>query len=291
MPTNTMVLHPSVADSLFRLVRRPVHAVLVTGPAGSGKKAVSTILAADLLEIEPENIGSYPYIRIISSIDQKAISIETIRELQQFLALKIPGKSAVARIVIIYDAHLLTIEAQNALLKTLEEPPTDTVIILTSESTEELLPTIQSRVRVLQLVAPPMEKLREHFLKKNFELENVDKALMLSGGMPGLAHALLVEQEDHALYSATAQARLLLQASAYDRLLQVDALSKQKQHCQHIVFILGQMARMALLRSADHSSQSTDRWQRIIKAAYTAQLQLKSNAQTKLILTNLMLAL
>lgn len=291
MSTDNLVLHDAVARALQGLMNRPAHAVLIVGATGSGKAVLAWHLSARLLQVSTDNVKKYPYITSIAPIDGKAIPIESIRELQHFLALKIPGTSQIARIVIIEDAQLLTLEAQNALLKTLEEPPADTVIVLTATTTEALLPTIQSRVRVMQALPPAANLLKQHFTAQGFLETDVDKALMLSGGMPGLAKALLTDQTGHPLYEATVQARSLLQASAYERLVLVDGLSKQKQQSQYIVYILGEMARMALLRSTESSSKAAERWQKVLRASFAAQQQLRTNAQPKLVLINLMLEL
>ncbi len=92
----------------------------------------------------------------ISIIDKSAsikttqsIGIETVKLIQQklyFKPLKSPNK-----IIIIEDAQLLTPEAQNALLKILEEPPANTFIFLGTETRESLLPTILSRCQIIEL--------------------------------------------------------------------------------------------------------------------------------------------
>lgn len=88
----------------------------------------------DITKITPEN----------------SIGIEAVRILKQEIALK-PFKSE-TKAVIIEEAQTLTVEAQNALLKTLEEPPAHTIIILlVSGSVDLLLPTILSRAHVIEL--------------------------------------------------------------------------------------------------------------------------------------------
>ncbi|MDB5181594.1 MAG: dnaX 1, partial [Candidatus Saccharibacteria bacterium] len=149
-----LLFHPTTQASLQRCINRPPHAMLLVAPAGSGKASTARYLAAGILALDKAGYEKYPYITVISPKDGKAIPIESIRELQHFMALRIPGQRDVGRLVIIEDAQLMTREAQNALLKTLEEPPEGTVLILTATSTEALLPTIQSRVSLLQLVPP-----------------------------------------------------------------------------------------------------------------------------------------
>jgi DNA polymerase III delta prime subunit len=85
-----------------------------------------------------------------------SIGIEEIKNMQKKLYLK-PIKSRI-KSVIIEEAHLLTIEAQTALLKILEEPPPNTIIILSTESTQQLLPTIISRCKIVQLKKDHEEK-------------------------------------------------------------------------------------------------------------------------------------
>lgn len=90
------------------------------------------------------------------------IGIETIKLLQKKLFLK-PIKSE-NKLLIIEDAQLLTPEAQNALLKVLEEPPEHTYIILGTETTEALLSTILSRCQIIEL-----EESRKQLSEKSIE--------------------------------------------------------------------------------------------------------------------------
>jgi DNA polymerase-3 subunit delta' len=282
---DNLVVHPKTRQDIERLVARPAHAVLLLGSKGVGKMSLAIFLAVSILDISVDTLEKYPYMLTIASQDGRAISIETIRQLQHFTTLKIPGKEGIRRLVIIESADLMTTEAQNALLKTLEEPPADTVFILTATSSDSLLPTIRSRVRTLQVSTPALDELKE-YLTRNYSASDVDKALLISGGLPGLTVSLLTSPEDHPLYEATNQARQILQSSAYERLTLIEGLSKQKQLCLDTTFILGQMAHMALMRA---QGDSAARWQKILKAAYEAQEHLRTNTQTKLVLMNLML--
>lgn len=92
--------------------------------------------------------------RIDQSIYQydNTIGIAEIRNLQKTLFFT-PIKSQ-TKACIIFDAHNLTIEAQNALLKILEEPPNNTIIILTADNKEVFLPTVLSRCNIVGLKSP-----------------------------------------------------------------------------------------------------------------------------------------
>ncbi|MDE2025028.1 MAG: hypothetical protein KGJ07_00880, partial [Patescibacteria group bacterium] len=80
---------------------------------------------------------------------QTSLGIDDVREIQKKALFK-PLKSS-EKAIIIYDAHLATTEAQNALLKLLEEPPTNTRIILTASSIRPFLPTVLSRCKIIEL--------------------------------------------------------------------------------------------------------------------------------------------
>jgi len=103
-----------------------------------------------------------------NSVKQNAqsIGIEDVKNMQKKIFLK-PIKSK-NKAVVLQDAQLLTTEAQNSLLKILEEPPDHTMIILLTDSKEALLPTIISRCKVIELQTESL-KLSE---KEKEELEN-----------------------------------------------------------------------------------------------------------------------
>jgi len=288
-----LVLHQITEQAIAALIARPVHAVQISGPAGSGKFSIARQAAAGLLGVTVDSLAVYPYIKVVSPDEttaNRSISIESIRELQRFLTLRIPGKQgSIARVIIIQDAHTMAAEAQNALLKTLEEPPADTVVILTAQSKDIMLPTIQSRVRHVVALQPTADQLSTHFIGRQYGTADIAKAIMLSGGLPGLTAALLDGNTDHPLVTATVHARGILQSKSYERLLLVDGLSKQKQLSVDVLYVLSQMARMSLLKATDASS--VQRWRRILRATYDAHEQLSRNTQVKLVLTNFMLVL
>lgn len=103
----------------------------------------------DTLHIHPVDITLIT--KETSTKTTQSIGIEDIKTMQQKLFLK-PIKSN-TKAVVLEDAHLLTTEAQNALLKVLEEPPDHTILILSTENKEALLPTIISRCKVIILEA------------------------------------------------------------------------------------------------------------------------------------------
>jgi len=118
---------------------------------------------------------SHPDILILTS-EKPSLGIDLIRELKKILARK--PYQASQRLVLVPQAEKLTLEAQNALLKTLEEPPKDTIIILTTLKKDFLLPTILSRGQVIShKTALKLEKK-----KKDEYLQLIKKVLAASPG-------------------------------------------------------------------------------------------------------------
>lgn len=263
------------------------HAVLLAGSPGSGKSAHARRLAADALDLAPDSLDTYGYFHTVNPVDGKSIGIDTVRELNHFLSLKVPVDKPINRVVIVNDSHTMTIEAQNSLLKNLEEPPTGTLFILTADSVSSLLPTISSRVQQIQITKPGETETIDHFSKQGFSDADIAKAYGISGGLPGLIDALLNDTQ-HPLKEAADKARQILSQTAFERLLAVDELSKQRDLAIGVTQILKQMATFSLKTA---QGKTAERWQGILQASYEASEALSTNAQPKLALDKLMLSL
>lgn len=261
--------------------------MLLTGSSGAGKGSLALQLAEQTLDLADKSFADYAYgLHISPEKEGGSIGIEEIRNLEQFLSLKVPRNVIFNRGIIIENADRLTTEAQNALLKTLEEPPEGTIIILTAPHEKTLLPTIVSRVQTVPVQRPEKNKVVDHF-RQSFPDASIDPIYAISSGLPGLMHSLL-EEGDHPLLKATEVARRVLQQSTYERLLQVDVLAKDKQLASDTVYILQQMAHVSLQSATGATAK---KWQTVLKASHEASDSLRSNAQSKLVLTNLMLHL
>lgn len=166
--TEIITGHPKAATLLARSLRseKISHAYLFRGPDGVGKQEAATAFAAQLNCDHPDNnapcrvcpscrkffSGNHPDLLHIEP-DGAAIKISQIRELKKNLAF--PPFEARFRVALLVNIHTMRREAANSMLKTLEEPPPDTVIILTGNETGSILPTILSRCQVIPFFALP----------------------------------------------------------------------------------------------------------------------------------------
>lgn len=280
-----LLLNPHTESQIKSFLTSPSHALILAGPTGIGKKSVSKLIASNLLS-DFDQSSKDAYMKIISSEDRKQISIDAVRDLEHFLSLKVPSHNIVNRVVIIEDSHLLTSQAQNALLKTLEEPPAGTIIILTANQIQSLLTTIRSRAQYISIDRPSIESLQKYFSGK-FNSSEITQALSMSGGLPGLTQALL-NGENHPLKTATEMAKRILVHKTYERLVLVDELVKQKELCVNTFIILEQMAHLSLLTAVD---EQADRWRLILEASYRALANLQLNCQAKLVVSDFILSI
>jgi DNA polymerase-3 subunit delta' len=285
-----LVLHTTSAADVARAIAHPPHALLITGLTGMGKEGVAREIAAQVLGLDTVALDNSVQFLDVRPEKGEAFGIDTVRNIRHFMTLRStsakPG--AIVRIAVLSNAHTMTKEAQNALLKLLEEPPADSMLILTATSEQALLPTIVSRSQVLPLVKPERDVLAKHFVALGKSSDDVELVLRISGGLPGLAASMLNEAQEHPLARAATTARSLVQQTAFERLCTVESLAKEREFCLDLCSILQQMAHLALQQA---SSATTARWQRILESAYDCQIALERRVNTKLAMTRLMLSL
>jgi len=163
--------HDRQKDVLWRAVRhkRLAHAYLFAGPEGVGKRLTALALVRILFCTEERGCGECPPCRKVDhhnhpdlhilEPDGNSIKIEQIRNLQRDLNLR--PHEASRKVCLIEAAETMTVGAANALLKTLEEPRGDTLLILLSSQPQRLLETIRSRCQPLFFARQPLDLLRD----------------------------------------------------------------------------------------------------------------------------------
>ena len=167
------------------------HSYLMIGIPGIGKKLIAKEFAKEILGRDILNNPDFLCIQP----DGNSIKIEQIRQLQKEIQEKpiISNK----KVYIIDDADFMTKEAQNCLLKTLEEPPEFAVIILIGSNENSFLPTIKSRCMILHFRELYDSEIIE-YLQKEYNEQNVTQSMLdIAGGSIGRAISLKDKQEQY----------------------------------------------------------------------------------------------
>ncbi|WP_131038100.1 ATP-binding protein, partial [Clostridioides difficile] len=152
------------------------NAYMFEGMDGIGKKKFADELSKLLLDYE--NLKNSPDYVLIKP-DGNSIKIAQIRNLQSDIVIR-PHKDY--KIYIINNAEKMTVEAQNALLKTLEEPPNYAIIILVTNNKESLLETIKSRCDIIKFSPIPIEDLKRYLINTGIEEERAQLLAIFSRG-------------------------------------------------------------------------------------------------------------
>lgn len=193
-PFASIIGHERIISYLERVLstQRAAHAYLFEGAAHLGKRTVAEIFASVLLGAEMGHLRLHPdFIFLELGINEKTgktrknIGIEEVRGAIRRLALS--PMAAASKVAIINGAETLSLEAANALLKTLEEPSGRTFIILVAEDPEALPKTIISRTQVIRFSPVHHEKIESRLISRGIREKEAHNLAKASFGAPGLA--------------------------------------------------------------------------------------------------------
>lgn len=265
-----IVLHDSAKLNLEALASQPPQGILLVGPEGIGKMTVATRLANHLVD-HPTSI------RVISPDDRGTIAIETIRELYKATRAKQEGH----QVIIIERADRMSLEAENAFLKLLEEPRAGLTFMLTTLQLESLLPTILSRIQHLTFAPLPDDAIRRLVMSKQPGIAQSDlsQLVFLAQGRPGVAMQLL---EGDALPKQRDRMQIvkqLLASKPHERLILAGKMSSSRDDCLETLSAMARVVEVQLSSAANPTQAS--HWTKLAEAIEDAQQAISHNGNVK----------
>jgi DNA polymerase-3 subunit delta' len=259
MPFEGVLGHDGVRRLLGRALEsdRVPPALLFSGPSGVGKKRLALAFFRALLCERPGERpcddcgpcrraakGLHPDLTVVEA-SGAAIKVDQIRD----VVAKIGGRpfEAKSRGVVIDDAHLMTEEGANALLKSLEEPPASSHVCLVTASPQALLPTIRSRCQEVRF-GPLPPAVVEDQLARTLDRKEARLRAAVCGGSLGVA--LAFESEGYRALRSELLEVLGLAAGggAFERLEAAEKLADIEDHALALTILRGLLRDVAVLR-------------------------------------------
>ncbi len=217
-----MLVNPITERLVLNFIEKAGSPLALIGAEGVGKIYLAKLIADKILNTK--TIKNHPYIFVL---DAKISGIDQVRELQNNLKLVVPGKQLIKRMVIIDNFDSFGREAQNALLKIIEEPPIDTQIIILINSVNFVLPTILSRVQAVNVLPVSLDQSQKYFMDQYSENE-IKRAYNISAGNSELMQNIISNNDSSQLIINIERAKQILSLEKYERIAQIDKLLKEK---------------------------------------------------------------
>lgn len=198
---------------LDAFINKPNSSLLLEGADADGVDDCTQYLKNKLLH------DKYAGNMLTLSPDEKGtIGVDSIRELKNILATKSGDEQHITRIALIKHAKSMTIEAQNALLKILEETTQNTIIVIESEKKSDLLETITSRSQIIPILPLSKMQVDEYCVNAGIDKKLCNRAYAMSGGKSKILLDIL-HNSDSEHVNAIQRAKDFLMNDPYDRLI------------------------------------------------------------------------
>lgn len=267
---NDLTLHPTTEKQLSIASKRPIHAYLFVGSDGLGKTTAAHRFASKALGDGVDRGDLDRWIYQLSPVDGKKISVAQVKQMAKF-ANQSKSSSVRAKVIIIDQANIMSIEAANSLLSILEEAPIDTIFILVANSIDGLPTTIVSRLQIVRFYEPSTKQVLE--FAKTHGIENA--VVKDIGNYPA---KLLVSQNDDQRDKQGELVSRFVSGDLIARLIVVSELSDRTQ----VEMFLCNLARKLVGGDSEHTV-------RLGESLLLAQSHLYNSGNPKFVLENLAL--
>jgi DNA polymerase III delta prime subunit len=272
-----LLLHKQSQARYDSIKVNPPQGLLLVAPVGSGKEHLLRTLASDIL-------GEHPTGRLFELYpeeNKKLISIDAVRSLK----IKLKLKSNKHRVVLVPHAELLSHEAQNSILKLLEEPPEKVHFFMSVCNVSDVIDTISSRTSIWKLVLPTPEQINDYY--KQFPDTLRQKAIAIGESRMGLIDSLITQQETHSLIQSIDIAKQILSENHFNRLARVDSYSKNSELTKELLDALRLVCNAGLKSAAKNNSKSLQQWHRRLELVLQASEWIDTKVNSKLVLSYL----
>lgn len=246
-------------------------------------KSIYKDVASRALEISVDKLRDYPYIIKIETT-KSSLGVDEVRNLESKLSLAISSKKLINRIVIIEQGNIITVSAQQSLLKNIEETPKGTLIIILISSLNKLLPTIRSRTRNIEILKPNIDEAVSYY--SNFDKKEVEQNYLISEGNPLVLDALL-NKTNVAVNDQLKLAKQIVSMEKIDRISLINDLVEDKTKLIETINIVKQMAKIGI--NSDNKAQAKH-WMIILEESIKLIDRLTANSYNKLALLDFLLA-
>lgn len=261
-----VVGHGDIIQHLKNAIRedKVSHAYIFGGEDGAGKRLLASLFAMDLLCKEGDGepcmhcascrkaiSGNHPDILYITHDNPNSIGVDELRE-QLVDTIDIRPYESSRKVYICDDADKMTVQAQNAILKSIEEPPSYAVILLLSENPEALLPTIRSRCVTLQL-KPVGDALIKEYLMQTLHVPDYQAEIEASYAQGNVGKAIRAAESADFMRTTQDALRLMKASGKMDIVELIDAIkfmSSEKSNVQEYLDLFSMWFRDVLMFKA-----------------------------------------
>lgn len=255
------------------------HAYCFSGPKGVGKG----LLAREVLKsLAGADLSVYSDFTCIDAAGD-TIPVDAIRDMRDHLSMSSFGGGW--KLVLIDGADRMNTAAQNALLKTLEEPRGKTLMILIAHDASQLLPTILSRTVHLRFHVLPQEEICRALQEKSMDREMAHVVAEWSAGAPGKAFPLLDEETRAAWQELQASTKQFLNIDSARRLKIIDGWVKEAKEDRRMLYErLGHIQFLLRQALAQHPSKEIAR---AVDISLATEASLRENGNMQVCLSHL----
>ncbi|MCD2348375.1 DNA polymerase III subunit delta' [Clostridium guangxiense] len=237
MKFSDIIGHEEVRHEFDELIKmgKVSHAHIICGEDGIGKSFVARELAAKILgKTEIKEYADLIEWKISSG--KKSISVDQVRSIIEEVNKK--PYEADKKVIVIHDADYVTIQGQNALLKTIEEPPHGVFILLLCETMGRLLDTIRSRCQLHKMKKLSKEEMITFIKRKYGDLadKEIKAILAFSGGIPGKAEDFMENTSLNLIRNEVIDILLNIKKMNYDNIVKCSQkLTEYKELWQEVI--------------------------------------------------------